>query len=77
MATGALVGLCTIAAVPALSATSAVPSFSAPRLVVNNFSPSTGWQVDRHHRELGDVNGDHRADIVGFGEAGVWELLPS
>jgi len=27
------------------------------------------WRVERHPRLLGDVNGDRRADIVGFGSA--------
>ena len=36
-----------------------------------------GWQSDdRYPRELADVNGDRRADIMGFGEAGVF-VAPS
>ncbi|MCJ8504546.1 VCBS repeat-containing protein [Kocuria flava] len=31
-----------------------------------------GWRVERHPRALGDLNGDGRADVVGFGDAGVW-----
>jgi hypothetical protein len=35
-----------------------------------------GWiSDDRYPRELADVNGDHMADIVGFGEAGVYVAL--
>lgn len=34
-----------------------------------------GWRVDRHPRFLADVNGDGRADIVGFGDAGVYVAL--
>ncbi|WP_431303425.1 VCBS domain-containing protein [Sediminicoccus sp. BL-A-41-H5] len=35
-----------------------------------------GWtSADRFPRQLADVNGDGRADIVGFGEAGVWVAL--
>ena len=30
---------------------------------------------DRYHRELADVNGDNRADIVGFGDAGIYVAL--
>ena len=29
------------------------------------------WRVEQHPRMLGDVNGDGRADIVGFGNDGV------
>ncbi len=28
--------------------------------------------MERHPRFLADVTGDGRADIVGFGDAGVW-----
>jgi IgA Peptidase M64/FG-GAP-like repeat len=31
-----------------------------------------GWQVDRHPRLMADTTGDGRADIVGFGNDGVW-----
>jgi hypothetical protein len=31
-----------------------------------------GGRVDRHPRFLADTTGDGRADIVGFGDAGVW-----
>jgi hypothetical protein len=35
-----------------------------------------GWvSDDRYHREVADVNGDHMADIVGFGDAGVYVAL--
>ncbi len=51
-------------------------TFTAPQLVVNNFGYNAGgWRVDRHPRFLADVNGDRRADIVGFGNAGVWVSL--
>jgi hypothetical protein len=38
------------------------------------FAPSAGgWaSQDRYPRTLADVNGDGRADIAGFGNAGVW-----
>lgn len=35
------------------------------------FSYTQGWRVEQHVRELADVNGDGRADIVGFGNTGV------
>jgi FG-GAP-like repeat len=48
-------------------------SFDGPTLVVANFGFSAGgWRVDRHPRYLADLNGDGRADIVGFGDGGVW-----
>ncbi len=35
-----------------------------------------GWSSDDSYpRQLADVNADGRADIVGFGNAGVWVAL--
>ena len=34
-----------------------------------------GWRVDRHPRLLADVNGDGKADIVGFGNREVYVAL--
>ncbi|MBB5895003.1 FG-GAP repeat domain-containing protein [Kutzneria kofuensis] len=50
-------------------------TFADPQLVVNNFGYNQGWRVDQHPRFLADVNGDRRADIVGFGNDGVWVSL--
>ena len=48
-------------------------TFAAPQLVVANFGYNAGgWRVDRHPRMMADTTGDGRADIVGFGNAGVW-----
>lgn len=45
----------------------------APQLVINNFGyDAGGWRVDQHPRFMADTTGDGRADIVGFGNAGVW-----
>ena len=45
----------------------------APPRVVDDFGYSAGgWRVDKHPRFVADVTGDGRADIVGFGDAGVW-----
>ncbi|MCB4822108.1 FG-GAP repeat domain-containing protein [Roseicella aerolata] len=52
-------------------------TFTAPNLVLRNFAPGAGgWSTnDRYPREIGDVNGDGRDDIVGFGDAGVYVAL--
>ncbi|HVH24646.1 MAG TPA: tyrosinase family protein [Pseudonocardia sp.] len=51
-------------------------SFHPPQLAVTNFGfDAGGWRVGRHPRFLADVTGDGRADIVGFGNAGVWIAL--
>jgi hypothetical protein len=48
-------------------------SFTEPELVVRNFGSSAGgWRIERHPRVLADTTGDGRADIVGFGNNGVW-----
>lgn len=48
-------------------------TFQPLQLVVGNFGYQTGeWRVERHPRFLADLNGDGRADVVGFGDAGVW-----
>ena len=48
-------------------------TFEAPGLLVTNFGyDAGGWRVDQHPRFLADTNGGGRADIVGFGNAGVW-----
>ncbi len=48
--------------------------FGAPYSAVQAYGPSAGgWSSDNtFHRELADVNGDGRADIVGFGNAGMY-----
>jgi hypothetical protein len=51
-------------------------TFQAPQMVVANFAYNAGsWRVERHPRFLADLTGDGRADIVGFGNAGVWVAL--
>ncbi|UUR08105.1 FG-GAP-like repeat-containing protein [Sphingomonas glaciei] len=51
---------------------SANGTFAAPRLATASFGQSTGWTSDNQfHRELADVNGDGRADIVGFSTTGT------
>jgi hypothetical protein len=43
-----------------------------PRFVIADFGTESSWQVDRHPRFVADTTGDGRADIVGFGDDGVW-----
>ena len=48
-------------------------SFQAPQMVVSNFAfKAGGWLVERHPRFVADLTTDGRADIVGFGNAGVY-----
>jgi Pro-kumamolisin, activation domain/FG-GAP-like repeat len=51
-------------------------TFQPPQFVVANFGYNAGgWRVDKHPRFLADLRGNGRADIVGFGDAGVWTAL--
>jgi hypothetical protein len=50
-------------------------TFQPRQLVVQDFGYDSGWRVDKHPRFLIDVTGDGRADIVGFGDAGVYVSL--
>ena len=45
-------------------------------LVIADFGfEAGGWRVDKHPRFLADITGDGRADIVGFGNDGVYVAL--
>jgi hypothetical protein len=46
-----------------------------PGQFLPDFGYDQGWRVDSHVRLLADINNDGRADIVGFGDAGVWTAL--
>lgn len=51
-------------------------AFGAPQKVIDNFAYNAGsWRVEKHPRLVADLTGDRRADIVGFGDAGVWVAL--
>ncbi len=51
-------------------------SFTAPSRWVANYSHNNGrWLSEKHLRLLGDINGDGKQDIVGFGDAGVYTSL--
>jgi hypothetical protein len=48
----------------------------APFFVVDGMGMDTGWRNNQTHpRMLVDLNGDNRADFVGFGDDGVWTAL--
>jgi len=50
--------------------------FGAASKVIDAFSPTTGWSTQNvYPRMLADVNGDGRADIVGFSSVGVYSAL--
>jgi hypothetical protein len=51
-------------------------TFQEPRFVLADFGfEAGGWRVEKHPRFLADITGDGRADIVGFGDDGVWVAL--
>ena len=51
-------------------------SFQSPQMVLTDFAHDAGtWRVDKHPRFLADLTGDKRADIIGFGDDGVWVAL--
>jgi hypothetical protein len=50
--------------------------FASPVAGTANFAPTGGWvSQNLYPRELGDVNGDGAADIIGFAHDGVLEAL--
>ncbi|HET9630293.1 MAG TPA: FG-GAP-like repeat-containing protein [Novosphingobium sp.] len=51
---------------------SAGGSFTGAAVKLADYGQNSGWATDNgFHRELADVNGDGRADILGFGFAGT------
>ena len=49
--------------------------FGAVRQWTNVFDLSHGWTVAQFVRTVGDVNGNGKADLVGFGLDGVYVAL--
>ena len=48
-------------------------TFQGSLRVVTDFGyDAGGWRVERHPRFLANLTRPDRADIVGFGNAGVW-----
>ena len=37
-----------------------------------DYSYDQGWRIELHPRMVGDVNGDLKEDVVGYGSGGVW-----
>ncbi|TKB92083.1 MAG: hypothetical protein E8D40_07930, partial [Nitrospira sp.] len=50
-------------------------TFQAPKLVLAGFNVNQGWRVEQHPRFVVDLTGDGKADIVGFGNDGVWTAV--
>jgi hypothetical protein len=53
-----------------LVALAAGDRFTRPERVVDEFGYDQGWRPERHIRQLADVDGDGRHDIIGFGDRG-------
>ncbi|WCN14253.1 hypothetical protein GV054_15260 [Marinomonas mediterranea] len=49
--------------------------FTPQERKLSSFGYESGWRTENHPRTLSDVNGDGMADIVGFGNAGVYASL--
>ncbi len=49
--------------------------FGPNMLVLRNFTIDSGWHLSKHVRTLADVNGDGKADIIGFGTSKVFVSL--
>lgn len=50
--------------------------FAVPARALDGFGRDVGgWDLRAHPRFVADVTGDRRADLVGFGEDGVWVAL--
>ena len=47
----------------------------SPQFCVPDLGFNMGWREGKHHRLAADLTGDGRADVVGFGDAGVYICL--
>src|SRR5690606_12609183 len=45
--------------------------YTDAKRVIAHFGYDQVWRMTRHPRLSGDIDGDDRADIVGFGQSGV------
>jgi FG-GAP-like repeat len=50
-------------------------TFGPSQFVVQDFGYNQAWRLDRHLRMAADITGDGSADIVGFGDAGVYTVV--
>src|SRR5882762_1828848 len=57
------------------SASAGTPTLTNAHFVLAEFGTNRGWRDDRNPRFLADITGDGRADIVGFGNDGVYTAV--
>ena len=50
-------------------------TFQPPQFVAAELGVNSGWRTDQHPRFVVDLTGDGKADIVGFGDDGVWTAI--
>ena len=50
-------------------------SFAPAATWTTDFGYDDGWSMDKHLRMLADANGDGKADVIAFGEKGVFVAL--
>jgi phospholipase C len=50
-------------------------SFQAAQFALQNLGYNQGWRVENHPRFVADLTGDGHADLIGFGDDGVWVAL--
>jgi len=50
-------------------------TFLPADLVLANLGYNQGWCVEKHPRYVVDLNGNGKADLIGFGDEGVWTAM--